>query len=122
VDHGDLRRRFTLTGNDCLVVVGSYRGKLAVDVIRDLLTVEPRARVIAVGKLPEADALTTVITAGARGFVRWDAISTRLLATLAQTATDHQPHVPIVQSRTGRDLALTEREMEVSRNAVARFP
>jgi DNA-binding NarL/FixJ family response regulator len=95
-----------------VVLVGTQRALTSgVETVRQLLTAHPDAAVIVFGSPDDTPSITAAISAGARGFLRWDATTPELLLAMSDTMASGAPQ----PSRLGSDggPSLTDRELQV---------
>lgn len=97
-----------------LVLIGTQRALTGgIEAMRRLLAAYPTAAVVVFGAPDDGPSITSAISAGARGFLRWDATGPELLTAIAETlGSTGQPR--------GRDTVdgqvnLTDRELQVLR-------
>lgn len=94
-----------------LVLVGTQRAvPTGVEATRRLVGAHPDADVIVFGAPDDAGSIAAAIAGGARGYLRWDATRTELVAALAHTVAGSARGVPTTVEAGVR---LTEREMQV---------
>ena len=95
-----------------VVLIGTQRAvATGVEATRRLVGAHPQANVIVFGAPEDAGSISAAIAGGARGFLRWDATRTELVAALAHTLSSSSVPAPLPSTDTG--LRLTEREMQV---------
>lgn len=97
-----------------VVLIGTQRAvATGVEATRRLVGAHPQANVIVFGAPDDAGSIAAAIAGGARGYLRWDATRTELVAALAHTLSSSSVPAPRPSSDTG--VRLTEREMQVLR-------
>lgn len=97
-----------------VVLIGTQRAvSTGVEATRLLVGAHPQANVIVFGAPEDVRSISAAIAGGARGYLRWDATRTELVAALAQTISSSSAPTPRPSSDTA--LRLTEREMQVLR-------
>ena len=95
-----------------VVLIGTQRAvATGVEATRRLVGAHPQANVIVFGAPEDAGSISAAIAGGARGYLRWDAARTELVAALAHTLSSSSAPAPLPSTDTG--LRLTEREMQV---------
>ena len=95
-----------------VVLIGTQRAvATGVEATRRLVGAHPQANVIVFGAPEDAGSISAAIAGGARGYLRWDAARTELVAALAHTLSSSSAPAPLSSTDTG--LRLTEREMQV---------
>lgn len=95
-----------------VVLIGTQRAvATGVEATRRLVGAHPQANVIVFGAPEDAGSISAAIAGGARGYLRWDATRTELVAAMAHTLSSSSVPAPLPSTDTG--LRLTEREMQV---------
>lgn len=95
-----------------IVLVGTQRALTSgVEAVRQLLTAHADAAVVVFGSPDDTPSITAAISAGARGFLRWDATRPELLMAISDTMVGGAPQT----GRPGADggPSLTDRELQV---------
>ncbi len=97
-----------------VVLIGTQRAvPSGVECTRRLVGAHPQANVIVFGAPDDSGSIAAAIAGGARGYLRWDATRTELVAALAHTLASSGVPAPRPSADTG--IRLTEREMQVLR-------
>lgn len=114
VSSGDeLLARFGKAPAD-VVLVGTQRALASgVEATRRLVGAHPRANVIVFGAPDDSGSIAAAIAGGARGYLRWDASRTEVVAALAHTLVSSA--IPAPRDSGDASVRLTEREMQVLR-------
>jgi len=115
VSSGDeLLARYARTPVD-LVLVGTQRAvPTGVEATRRLVGAHPDADVIVFGAPDDSASIAAAIAGGARGYLRWDATRTELVAALAHTVAS-SARASAAPTAVEAGVRLTEREMQVLR-------
>ena len=83
-EYGELLRRYSRHRMD-LVLVGTHRAAtMGVESIRQLVSAQPQANVIAFGAPHDVDNIAAAIASGARGFLRWDSVPSDAVGRMPQ--------------------------------------
>ena len=97
-----------------LVLVGTQRAvPTGVESTRRLVGAHPDADVIVFGAPDDSASIASAIAGGARGYLRWDATRTELVAALAHTVASSARSAAPSDADPG--VRLTEREVQVLR-------
>lgn len=114
VSSGDeLLARFGRAPAD-VVLVGTQRALASgVEATRRLVGAHPQANVIVFGAPDDSGSIAAAIAGGARGYLRWDASRTEVVAALAHTLVSSA--IPAPRASGDSSVRLTEREMQVLR-------
>lgn len=97
-----------------LVLVGTQRAvATGVEATRRLVGAHPDADVIVFGAPDDSSSIAAAIAGGARGYLRWDATRTELVAALAHTVSSSARADAPGSADPG--VRLTDREMQVLR-------
>jgi DNA-binding NarL/FixJ family response regulator len=115
VAHGDeLLTRFSRQPVD-VVLIGTQRAvPIGVEATRRLVAAHAQANVIVFGAPDDAGSIAAAIAGGARGYLRWDASRSQLVAVLAHMLASAPAPTP-PQTPTNPEIRLTERELQVLR-------
>jgi DNA-binding NarL/FixJ family response regulator len=113
VVHGDeLLAQFSRQPVD-LVLVGTQRAvPIGVEATRRLVAAHSQANVIVFGAPDDAGSIAAAIAGGARGYLRWDASRSQLVAVLAHMLAKAPVPTP-PRAPTDPEVRLTERELQV---------
>jgi DNA-binding NarL/FixJ family response regulator len=112
VERGSLVARYCRRPVD-LVLVGAEGAGGGLEVARRLVAVCPDATILVLGTPGSAACVSAAISAGARGYLRWDAIGTELVAALAHSVTTTAVLPKPGPARRNPATQLTERELQV---------
>lgn len=96
-----------------LVLVSADGGARALEVARRLVTLHPDVNLLVLGTARTAGGVLAAISAGARGYLRWDVTGTELVTALAHSVTTTAVLPKAGRIRRDTPSQLTEREQEV---------
>ena len=112
VSHEHLPMRYAQLPADLVLVgvrCGTGDGATA---MRRLLAAHPAANLLAFGSV-DTDSVASAMSAGARGFLRWQPSQHVLVATIACTLALSCPVVPPPRRASHPDVDLSQREIEI---------
>jgi DNA-binding NarL/FixJ family response regulator len=112
VERGSLVARYCHQPVD-LVLVGAKGAGGGLEVARRLVALHADATILVLGRPGSAGCVSAAISAGARGYLRWDAVGTDLVAALAHSVTTTAVLPKPGPTRRRPTSPLTERELQV---------